>query len=70
MAVYRAKEGEMVDEICHMYYGKTRGVVERVLAANKGLASLGPRLPAGTLVELPDFDEGGAEPPKVKMPWS
>tara|TARA_R110000796_G_scaffold74659_2_gene167910 strand:+ start:3239 stop:3451 length:213 start_codon:yes stop_codon:yes gene_type:complete len=57
MATYRAKEGEMVDEICHLYYGRTKGVVERVYAANRGLAALGPRLPAGTLVKLPDVPD-------------
>lgn len=57
MATYRAKEGEMVDEICHLYYGRTKGVVEKVYAANRGLAALGPRLPAGTLVKLPDVPD-------------
>ncbi|MCS4503905.1 tail protein X [Arhodomonas aquaeolei] len=58
MATYRAKEGETVDEICWMYYGRTRGVVEQVYAhaKNKGLAALGPRLPAGALVELPEIE--------------
>lgn len=57
MALYRAKDGEMVDEICQLYYGRTSGVVEQVLAANPGLAELGPRLPAGALVELPEIEE-------------
>lgn len=57
MATYRAKEGEMLDEICHLYYGRTRGVVEQVLAANPGLCELPHRLPAGTLVELPDLHQ-------------
>lgn len=57
MATYRAKDGEMVDDICQQYYGRTLGVVEQVYAANRGLAELGPRLPAGTLVELPDIEE-------------
>jgi phage tail protein X len=56
MATYRAKDGEMVDEICQLYYGRTQGVVERVYAANRGLAALGPRLPAGTLVVLPEIE--------------
>lgn len=69
MATYRAKDGEMVDEICQMYYGQTLGVVEQVYAANRGLAELGPRLPAGTLVELPDIELGGRVR-AVKLPWS
>lgn len=57
MATYRAKAGEMVDEICQLYYGRTAGAVEQVYEANPGLAELGPRLPAGTLVELPEIEE-------------
>lgn len=68
MATYRAKAGEMVDEICQLYYGRTAGVVEQVYEANRGLAELGPRLPAGTLVELPEIER--QETQKVKTPWS
>jgi phage tail protein X len=68
MALYRAKDGEMVDEICHLYYGRTRGVVEKVYEANRGLADLGPRLPAGTLVELPEI-EREQKRREVKLPW-
>ena len=52
---YRTKEGDMLDEICHHYYGQTAGIVEQVLEANPGLAALGPTLAAGTLVTLPDI---------------
>lgn len=68
MALYRAKDGEIVDEICQLYYGRTSGVVEQVLAANPGLAELGPRLPAGTLVELPEIEE--TAPGRIQTPWS
>lgn len=61
MATYRAKAGEMVDEICQLYYGRTAGVVEQVYEANRGLAELGPRLPAGTLVELPEVGQAETE---------
>lgn len=69
MATYRAKEGEMVDEICHLYYGRTKGVVEQVYAANRGLAALGPRLPAGTLVELPDLPDSEADAGEFAELW-
>lgn len=69
MATYRAKDGEMVDEICQLYYGRTQGVVERVYAANRGLAALGPRLPAGALVVLPEIEEVSGSR-RLKMPWS
>lgn len=61
MATYRAQAGEMVDEICQLYYGRTAGVVEQVYEANRGLAELGPRLPAGTLVELPEVEQAATE---------
>lgn len=67
MITYRAKEGEMVDGICQDYYGRTRGVVEQVLAANPGLAAQGPRLPAGTLVRLPEIE--GVELGQVTDMW-
>lgn len=49
-----AMDGETVDEICHRVLGKTAGVTEQVLDLNPGLAELGPRLPGGTAVILPD----------------
>lgn len=52
---YRCKEGDMLDEICHHYYGRTAGAVEQVLAANPGLAQLGPEPPIGTLIHLPEL---------------
>lgn len=57
MAQHRARDGEMVDAICQAHYGRTRGAVEKVYEANPGLAELGPRLPLGTLVELPEIAE-------------
>ncbi|MDY0971378.1 tail protein X [Siccibacter turicensis] len=49
-----ARQGDTLDVICDRYYGRTQGVVERALAANPGLASLGVVLPHGTVVELPE----------------
>lgn len=54
MATVSAHAGETVDAICWRALGRTRGVTEQVLALNPGLAALGPRLPAGTQVLLPD----------------
>lgn len=64
---YRAKSGDMLDEICYHYYGHTTGVIEQVLAANHGLANLGPALPVGTLVTLPDV--AAAEKEQVNI-WT
>jgi phage tail protein X len=50
---YRTKSGEMLDSICHQYYQGRPGATEQVLAANPGLAKLGPILPASTVVFMP-----------------
>lgn len=49
-----AQEGETADLICWRVLGRTDRVTEQVLALNPGLAALGPKLPAGTPVTLPD----------------
>ena len=49
-----SSQGDTVDSICYRKYGYTKGVVEQVLEANRGLATLGPILPIGTSVILPD----------------
>lgn len=51
---YKTREGDLVDDIVWRYYGTRGGLAtERVLEANKGLADLGPVLPAGVLLTLP-----------------
>ena len=53
---YRSKQGDTVDYIAWKYYGTTsRQVVERLLNENQGLADMGPVLPMGTPVHLPDI---------------
>ncbi|MGK4311724.1 tail protein X [Pseudomonas mosselii] len=54
MASVIANQGDTVDAICWRYYGRTAGVTEAVLEANPGLADLGPVIPHGTAVTLPD----------------
>lgn len=54
MAAVIASQGDTVDAICWRYYGRTAGVTELVLEANPGLADLGPIIPHGTQVALPD----------------
>ncbi|SLM62827.1 MULTISPECIES: tail protein X [Dickeya] len=49
-----ATQNDTVDLLCWRYYGKTAGVTEAVYAANPGLCEIGPLLPAGTVVTLPD----------------
>lgn len=50
-----AAQGDTLDLICWQFYGRTQGVVEQVLEHNRGLAALGPILPHGTAVILPDI---------------
>lgn len=52
--IARALAGETLDEICWRSLGRTGAVVEQALALNPGLAALGPKLPAGTEVTLPE----------------
>lgn len=54
-ATVHAAQGDTLDALCWRHYGRTAGVVEAVLDANPGLASLGPILPHGTPVQLPDI---------------
>lgn len=49
-----ARAGETLDAICWRALGTTGGVTEQALTLNPGLAALGPRLPEGTEVTLPD----------------
>jgi phage tail protein X len=51
----RTLQGDTVDAVCQRVYGRTAGVTEAVLAANPGLADLGPVLPHGTVIDLPDI---------------
>lgn len=51
----------MVDMICRRAYGDESGYVEKVLEANPGLAALGPVLPIGTKLVLPDIPRTAPE---------
>ncbi|HGP3735351.1 TPA: tail protein X [Yersinia enterocolitica] len=49
-----AQQHDTLDAMCWRYYGRTEGVTEKVLAANPGLADIGPILPHGYPVEMPE----------------
>ncbi|MQY44515.1 phage tail protein [Rhizobiales bacterium RZME27] len=51
--IVTAKQGQTVDLICLMHYGRTAEVTELVLAANPDLAAVGIILPLGTKVFMP-----------------
>jgi len=50
----RAQQNDTVDALCWRHYGRTAGVTEAVLEANPGLADLGPILPQGVMVNMPE----------------
>jgi len=54
VATVLARQGDTVDGICWRELGATTGVVEQVLELNRGIADLGPVLPEGTPVVLPE----------------
>jgi phage tail protein X len=56
-----AQQGDTLDLICQRHLGRTAGVVEAALEANPGLAALGPVLPMGTTVMLPDQSPAAAQ---------
>lgn len=60
MARVYAMQGDTVDALCYRHLGATKGVVEIVLEMNMGLAALGPVLPMGTAVDLPELPQAQA----------
>ena len=65
---YNTKDGDMLDEICWKVYGRRSGrVTERVLDANPGLADVGPKLPAGLTLTLPDIEPQSEELSSVRL---
>lgn len=66
MIVY-ALQHDTVDAICYRTYGITAGLVELTLELNPGLAELGPILPEGTEVHLPQVQSQPATVPSVKL---
>lgn len=64
---YTTRQGETVDLVCSRFYGRTRDVTEQVLAANPGLAAIGPLLPIGTVLVLPTIAAQAAAKDLVKL---
>lgn len=53
MITYTTKDGDVLDNICYIYYGHLTGTVEKVMQANYRLSQYGPILPAGVKIVLP-----------------
>lgn len=49
----RSQQGDTLDLILFRHYGYTAGIIEQVLNLNPGLATLGPIIPTGTLINMP-----------------
>ncbi|MFI0396046.1 tail protein X [Paracoccus jiaweipingae] len=64
---YRTKDGDVLDAICAKHYGDTPHQVEDVLAANPGLAALGPVLPSGLIINLPEIEDTAQERPTIRL---
>lgn len=69
MAVYRTRDGDMLDVICLAFYGHADGYLESVLAANPGLANIGPVYTAGLLINLPNLPNQPASQGSIRL-WS
>ncbi|MFJ2328551.1 tail protein X [Pseudomonas sp. NPDC087690] len=53
----RTSDGDLLDTICHNYYGHLDGCVEAVLDANQGLADEEQPYRAGVVIVLPDLPQ-------------
>lgn len=67
MMTYTTRQSEMVDAICHRYYGATSGYVEQVLDANPRLAAQPIPLPIGTIIKLPELARAAEVVPVVNL---
>ncbi|EUB97319.1 tail X family protein [Rhizobium sp. CF080] len=67
-AVYVTIDGDMIDAIAHAYYGKHARNTEALLEANWHVVYLGPVLPAGTVIKLPQIATT-AQPATFRRLW-
>lgn len=51
----RTSSGDLLDMICHHYYGHLNGTVEAVLEHNPDLAREAQPYRAGLMIELPEL---------------
>ena len=53
--IYHTQQFDVLDALCHDWYGSTQGTVEAVMVANPNLAELLPILPPGVRIYMPDL---------------
>lgn len=63
----RAQQHDTLDALLWRHLGGTAGYVETALELNPQLAALGPVLPLGTPVELPDLQPATRSAPMVSL---
>ena len=57
----RTSDGDLLDTICHNFYGHLGGSVEAVLGANQGLAEEVQPYREGVVIVLPDLPSPAQE---------
>lgn len=70
MPTVRAHQDETLDQLCYRVLGRTGGITEQALTLNPGLAELGPLLPQGILVDLPDEQEANTPRTDTIQLWT
>lgn len=68
-SIYVTKQGETVDLACQRFYGRTASTTETVLDANAGISALGPILPLGTKITMPDVEKNVTAADLISL-WS
>ena len=63
----QAQQGDTVDMLCLRHLGTTAGVTEATYALNPGFAALGPALPLGLRVTLPDPPTAPTAPKTISL---
>jgi phage tail protein X len=64
-----AQQGDTLDLLLHRHCGLGPEAIDTVLAANPGLAALGPVLPVGTPVLVPGVAIGAPATVKLLQLW-
>lgn len=63
----QAQQDDTLDMLCLRHLGTTVGVTEATYALNPGLAALGPVLPLGRRVILPDPPTAPTAPKTISL---
>jgi phage tail protein X len=63
---YRTRQGDVLDAVCKAVYGRESAAAD-VLAANPGLADLGPVYQNGLVIDLPELPSPVSQPTIVRL---